>query len=147
LPDRFAIEVCPAADEWWARAAGLLQRGKLLAIDYGLTADESITPERSGGTLRGYLRHGATGDLLANPGEQDLTAHVNFSRLGQIGESAGLATEGLFSQEEFLTRIAAPVLQGAQTLGPWTAQRTRQFQTLTHPAHLGRAFRVLVQSR
>lgn len=84
---------------------------------------------------------------LANPGDQDLTAHVNFSRLCQIGESAGLTTEGLFRQEEFLTRIATPVLKGEQTLGPWTTQHTRQFQTLTHPAHLGRAFRVLVQSR
>jgi SAM-dependent MidA family methyltransferase len=147
LPDGFAIEVCPAADEWWGRAAGLIRCGKLLTIDYGLTTEERMTPERSRGTLRGYHRHEGISDVLANPGNQDLTAHVNFTWLCQIGESAGLATEGLFSQEEFLTRIAASVLQGEQTLGPWTTQRTRQFQTLTHPAHLGRAFRVLVQGR
>ncbi len=147
LTDGFAIEVCPAADEWWARAAGLVRCGRLLTIDYGLTANETITPERCGGTLRGYLSHGAISNVLANPGEQDLTAHVNFSRLCQIGESAGLTTEGLFSQEEFLTHVAAPALKGEQPLGPWTTQHTRQFQTLTHPAHLGRAFLVLVQSR
>jgi SAM-dependent MidA family methyltransferase len=147
LPDGFAIEVCPAAYEWWGRAAGLVRCGKLLTIDYGLTAEERLTPERSRGTLRGYQRHEGISEVLADPGNQDLTAHVNFTRLCQIGESAGLVTEGLFSQEEFLTRIAAPVLQGEQTLGPWTTQRTRQFQTLTHPAHLGRAFRVLVQAR
>jgi SAM-dependent MidA family methyltransferase len=106
-----------------------------------------MTPERSAGTLRGYQRHEAISDVLANPGDQDLTAHVNFTRLCQVGEGAGLATEGLFSQEEFLTRIAAPALKGDNSLGPWTPQNTRQFQTLTHPAHLGRAFRVLVQSR
>jgi len=147
LPDGFVVELCPAADQWWAQAVGCLQHGKLLTIDYGLTEQESLSPERSAGTLRGYLRHAATSDVLANPGEQDLTAHLNFSRLCQIGESAGLTTEGLFSQEEFLTRMAAAVIQGGETLGPWTTQRTRQFKTLTHPAHLGRAFRVLVQSR
>jgi SAM-dependent MidA family methyltransferase len=147
LPDGFAIEVCPAADEWWGRAAGLVRSGTLLTIDYGLTAEERMTPERSTGTIRGYHHHEAKSDLLANPGNQDLTAHVDFTRLCQIGETAGLATEGLFSQEEFLTRIATPLFQGEQTLGPWTTQRTRQFQTLTHPAHLGRAFRVLVQAR
>jgi hypothetical protein len=39
------------------------------------------------------------------------------------------------------------ILSGAVKFGEWTSERTRQFQTLTHPEHLGRAFRVLVQAR
>ena len=147
LPDGYTIEVCPAAAAWWREAAGALRCGKLVAIDYGLTADELFRPERSGGTLRGYRHHHASDDLLANPGEQDLTAHVNFSAIQQAGEVAGLQTERLVSQPKFLTDIAARLWKNPAAFGGWTPAQTRQFQTLTHPQHLGRAFRVLVQSR
>jgi SAM-dependent MidA family methyltransferase len=147
LPDGFTVDLCPAASRWWAEAAAILKAGKLLTIDYGLTASELFSPERNGGTLRAYHRHHLNPDVLANPGEQDLTAHVNFSELRQAGEAAGLQTEAWSTQERFLTRIAAPVLRGEIPFGEWTAERTRQFQTLTHPNHLGRSFRVLVQCR
>jgi SAM-dependent MidA family methyltransferase len=147
LPDGFTLELCPAASQWWTQAARILGCGKLVAIDYGLTADELFSPERTGGTLRAYRRHHLAPDLLANPGEQDLTAHVNFSALREIGEADGLNTDACLTQEQFLTRIAAPVFRGETPFGEWSAERTRQFQTLTHPHHLGRAFRVLVQSR
>jgi SAM-dependent MidA family methyltransferase len=147
LPDGFTIELCPAADRWWAEAARNLDAGKLVTLDYGLTSDELLSPARTEGTLRGYYRHQPAADVLSNPGEQDITAHVNFSKLRQIGESAGLKTEGLLAQERFLTSIARRVLKGEAAFGEWTSARTRQFQTLTHPSHLGRAFRILVQSR
>ena len=86
-------------------------------------------------------------DVLAHPGEQDLTAHVQFHRDSAAGESAGLKTEMFVSQAQFLTGIAQRVWQEGSDFGPWTGEHTRQFQTLTHPEHLGRAFRVLVQSQ
>ncbi|MEO5802389.1 MAG: SAM-dependent methyltransferase [Verrucomicrobiota bacterium] len=144
LPDAFTTEVCPAAVRWWTEAASVLYSGKLLAIDYGLLAEEFLTPVRSGGTLRAFYRHHATSDLLARPGEQDITAHVNFSALQEAGESAGLKTNALISQPKFLTEIAERIWQ---KFGEWDATRRKQFQTLTHPEHLGRAFRVLIQSR
>jgi SAM-dependent MidA family methyltransferase len=145
LPDGFTIEVCPAASQWWAQAARVLEAGKLLAMDYGLTADEWLTPERAVGTVRGYRQHRLSSDILADPGGQDITAHVNFTTIRQVGESEGLRTDELVTQEQFLTRIAAPVLRDQSSF--WTPERVRQFQTLTHPNHLGRAFRVLVQAR
>jgi SAM-dependent MidA family methyltransferase len=146
LPDGYTIETSPAAENWWREAAGILQRGKLLAIDYGLTADELFSPARTNGTLRGYSRHRAAADVLANVGEQDLTAHVNFSAIKKVGEEGGLKTEIFCIQPKFLTQILAQT-QRDKNFGEWNASRTRQFQTLTHPEHLGRAFRVLVQSR
>ena len=146
LPDGYTIETCPAAEDWWREAAGILERGKLMTIDYGLTADELILPSRPRGTLRAYFRHHAGDDLLANVGEQDLTAHVNFSAIQAAGESVGLKTESLQTQSQFLTRILGKASQD-NSLGEWTPAQARQFQTLTHPEHLGRAFRVLVQSR
>jgi SAM-dependent MidA family methyltransferase len=146
LPDGYTIEISPAAEKWWRKAAGVLAHGKLLAIDYGLTAGEMFSPARTGGTLRAYFRHHATDDLLANPGEQDLTAHVNFSAIQKTGEDAGLTTEFFGSQAKFLVEILAAAEKN-NSLGKWTPGRTRQFQTLTHPEHLGRTFRVLVQAR
>jgi SAM-dependent MidA family methyltransferase len=146
LPDNYTIETSPAAENWWRQAAGSLARGRLLAIDYGLTADELFSPARTQGTLRAYFRHHVSDDLLANPGEQDLTAHVNFSAIQQVGEAAGLTTESFQTQPQFLTRIFEKAVRD-KSFGEWSARRTRQFQTLTHPEHLGRAFRVLLQSR
>ena len=79
LPDGYIIETSPAAGNWWHQAASVLEHGRLMAIDYGFTADEMFSPSRTSGTLRAYFRHHVTDDLLANVGEQDITAHVNFS--------------------------------------------------------------------
>ena len=105
LPDGYTIETCPAAESWWREAANILERGRLMTIDYGLTADELFSPSRTRGTLRAYFRHHASDDILANVGEQDLTAHVNFSAIQAAGESVGLRTEMFSTQSQFLTRI------------------------------------------
>ncbi len=156
LPDGYTIETCPAAESWWREAANVLGHGKLLTIDYGFTADELFSPSRPRGTLRAYFRHHASDDLLANVGEQDLTAHVNFSAIQAAGESVGLKTESFQTQSQFLTRILAKaskdnslgkLVASKRSEDGWTSAQSRQFQTLTHPEHLGRAFRVLVQSR
>jgi SAM-dependent MidA family methyltransferase len=147
LPDGFITEVCPAAEQWWRMAAGALAEGKLLTIDYGLSAEEFLMPQRREGTLRAHRRHQSSGDVLADPGEQDITAHVNFTAIRAAGESAGLTTDAFLTQAQFLTAIAARTWEDKASFGQWTPERTRQFHTLTHPEHLGRSFRVLVQSR
>jgi SAM-dependent MidA family methyltransferase len=115
-----------------------------------------FSPARPHGTLRAYFRHHASDDLLANVGEQDLTAHVNFSAIQKVGQEAGLSTESFQTQAQFLTKILARASKDNSPGGlvaskgsqdGWTPARARQFQTLTHPEHLGRAFRVLVQAK
>jgi SAM-dependent MidA family methyltransferase len=135
LPDQFQIEISPAAETWWQAAAHKLQDGLLLAIDYG---EETIAP-RTNGTLRAYRNHRLVNNPLANPGEQDITTSVNFGRIRGAGEATGLVSEPLQTQGKFFSKLAARFL-------PSPAQ-ARQFHTLTHPEHLGRAFKVLVQSR
>jgi SAM-dependent MidA family methyltransferase len=147
LPDDFTTEVCPLAEEWWRQAAEMLVSGKLVAIDYGLPAEEFFAPNRSQGTLRSYRKHQLSGDVLAEPGEQDITAHVNFTAIQNAGEGAGLNTEMFVSQEQFLTGVVANVLKRPESFEQWNSKHSRQLQTLIHPEHLGRAFRVLVQSR
>jgi SAM-dependent MidA family methyltransferase len=147
LPDGFKVEICPAAIAWWRAAASSLGRGKLLTMDYGLKAGEQFRPERAQGTLRAYHLHHAGTDLLSESGEQDLTAHVNFTALMEAGCAAGLRTEGLERQSKFLTEILARARLTADSLELWDEKKTRQFQTLTHPEHLGHKFQVLIQSR
>jgi SAM-dependent MidA family methyltransferase len=147
LPDGFTMDLCPAASDWWAQATGVLECGKLLAIDYGLTSDELVSPERIHGTLRAYRKHRLSPDVLQDPGEQDITAHINFSTLRELGELGGLQTELCSTQERFLAPIAAKMLGDLTETGGWLSERSRQFQTLTHPNHLGHSFRVLLQGR
>jgi SAM-dependent MidA family methyltransferase len=144
LPNGYTVETSPRALAWWTRAAEALKQGKLVGIDYGGILEELLNPGRSGGTIRAYARHQISGHVLANPGTQDITAHVNFSDVRRAGETAGLKTEGLTQQSQFLTQIARELWT---TTGSWPQEQVRQFQTLTHPEHLGRPFRVLVQSR
>lgn len=144
LPDGFTTEVCPQAVEWWTHAASRLGAGRLLTLDYGLRSEEFLTPARSEGTLRAYRAHRLCRDVLADPGAQDLTAHVNFSALQAAGEAAGLSTEGCWTQGVFLTRV---VQTDPTACAVSTPAQARQFQTLTHPEHLGARFQVLVQSR
>ncbi len=145
LPDGYIVEDSPAAEHWWCAAAKKLARGKLVAIDYGFTAAEQFSPARTNGTLRAYHHHQVSDDLLANAGEQDLTAHVNFSAIQKAGEEAGLKTETFCTQPQFLTRIFAKAVR-EKSFASLDPKQIRQFQTLTHPEHLGRAFRVLAQS-
>ena len=99
------------------------------------------------GTLRAYCGHHASGEVLAKPGEQDLTAHVDFEALQTAGEAAGLKTDGLWRQEQFLGEVLRDITAGRGNFPAWTPARLRQCRTLLHPSHLGATFKVFVQYR
>jgi SAM-dependent MidA family methyltransferase len=147
LPDGFVAEAAPGASRWWHQAAAALGRGRLVAIDYGFDHLSLLDPERPSGTLRAYRQHLQVADLLADPGEQDLTAHVNFRLLRETGESQGLSTRSLTSQARFLPRILEEIVRLKAPGFEWTRKERSQFQTLIHPDHLGERFKVLVQRR
>lgn len=147
LPDGFTTEISLKAESWWQDASRALKCGWLLTFDYGLTTEELLSPQRSGGTLRAYRGHRITENPLANPGEQDLTAHIHFDSLRAVGENEGLQTEAFCTQSRLLTEIAAEALKPKNRFGDWSVSHTRQFQTLTHPEHLGHPFKALLQRR
>lgn len=147
LPDGFTTEVGPAASAWWTRAANALQDGWMITLDYGLDRIEFLQPQRAAGTLRAYRNHTLSGDLLADPGGQDLTAQVDFTAIATAGEAAGLETMERTSQRRWLTEVLQRRTKQPGSEAWLTPERIRQFQTLTHPQHLGRGFSVLVQRR
>lgn len=147
LPDGFATETCPAAVEWWQRASKVLRTGALVTLDYGFADAAPLRPEFPDGSLRAYRKHQLRLDVLSDPGEQDITAQVDFEIIARAGEAAGLRTVVRTSQRQWLTAIFERTLAPEAGFPKWDSRRVRQFQTLTHPEHLGRRFQVLGQVR
>lgn len=147
LPDGFIVELCPSAAAWWRQASEVLAAGHLMAIDYGFGAEELMRPERHSGTLRAYSHHRLTSNVLSSPGEQDLTAHVNFTPIIKAGERAGLKTLAYSSQERFLTPIVMELFRSVEGGGAPLTAKTSQLKALIEPSQFGHSFRVLVQHR
>lgn len=102
----YETEICLSIRGWVQQVARILRRGFVLTMDYGLLHDELYSCERSKGTLRCYHQHKASDNPLAHIGEQDITAHVNFSDLMEAGDKAGLQTLAFTDQHHFLIGLA-----------------------------------------
>lgn len=118
-----------------------LTRGLLLWPDYGFARPEYYHPDRTTGTLRTFSKHRAAEDPLATPGEIDITAHVDFTAVAETAIALGCQPTVFRNQGAYLTEIGRDWLLSLEGRSP--AAELRQFQTLTHPAHLGGSFHVL----
>ncbi|MGE0316155.1 MAG: class I SAM-dependent methyltransferase [Lautropia sp.] len=141
----YRSEVCPQQSAWLATIAERLVRGAVLLLDYGFPAREYYHPQRVGGTLMAHYRHRAHPDPLRWPGLQDITAHVDFSRLLRAGIDAGLAPIGYLSQSRFLLNCGlldelAAVPREQQRV--WLAQ-TQAVHTLLSEAEMGELFKAI----
>jgi SAM-dependent MidA family methyltransferase len=141
------LEAC----DWINEIGRRIERGYVLTIDYGHAASDLFDEHHMRGTLLAYQNHRATEDFYAAPGEQDLTAHANFTALKVWGKRAGLETTGFTSQTAFLLALG----QGNEFAdlydeGQSEAERTKarlQLKTLIHPEGMGERFQVLVQRK
>jgi SAM-dependent MidA family methyltransferase len=147
MPDGARFEVNEGAAAWMRSVAARLARGFVLTFDYGYPRARLYAPWRTQGTLMAFYRHAVSPDPLAHPGEQDLTAHVDFTTLAEAGWKHGLEAVGFTSQREFLTALGIhdAVASPGLPLEEWLARR-RAVLALTDPAGLGRV-RVLAQAR
>ena len=91
----YETEINLEGPAWIATVAQRLERGCVLAADYGFARRDYYLPERTRGTLTGYRSQRRSEDLLSDPGEQDLTAHVDFTTLAEAAEHAGLQLAGV----------------------------------------------------
>ena len=143
-------EICLAAMDYAKRAAAAIQGGFLIAIDYGYTRDEQLAG-RHLDTLMTYREHWATPDPYQVPGEQDITAHVNFTALAAALESGGLETYKLRKQSQFLLGIGendqfADAFEECR-LPQEKAKVALQLKHLVTPMGMGETFHVLVASK
>ena len=104
-PDGFRGEVNLGVGPWLERLSGALRMGFVLTVDYGHEAGELYSLRRASGTLQTYYRHTQGSSPYQRVGRQDITAHVDFSRLISTGEATGLRPLGLASQTDFLSRL------------------------------------------
>ena len=144
LPDGFTTEINLDAVTWIEQVARSLARGVVVTIDYGHTSRDYFSRERRNGTLMGYHRHTASTNPYARVGEQDLTAHVNFSSLARAGERAGLTTAGLTNLTHFLMSLGIDDLlrdcdQESATV--------REASHLLRHHGMGTTFKILIQHK
>jgi SAM-dependent MidA family methyltransferase len=131
-------EIHPQAEAFIRTLADRLQRGAAFFIDYGFPEHEYYHPQRHGGTLMCHRGHLADTDPLADPGEKDITAHVNFSAIALAGQDAGLQVLGYTSQARFLLNCGLPALLAAADV---RAQVAAQPLLLEH--EMGELFKVI----
>ncbi len=139
------IEVNLDALHWLGRIAVRLARGYVITIDYGYTTRELRRFPL--GTLMSYRRHQALDDVLAQPGQRDITAHVSFTALQDEGSARGLETVRFATLAQFLLGAGeadqfAAVLQTAPG-----GEIARRLQLKTLLFGMGEVFRVLVQRK
>ena len=141
------LEAC----DWIIEIARRLDRGFVLTIDYGHEAADLFDAHHQSGTVLSYSKHQASNNLYAAPGEQDLTAHVNFTALRQWGARRGLETLGLLTQTAFLLALGKENdFADLYDNGMGESDRVRarlQLKTLIYPEGLGERFQVLLQQK
>ncbi|MFN2238207.1 MAG: SAM-dependent methyltransferase [Thermoanaerobaculia bacterium] len=158
------LEIGQFADislEWerfYGELAGRIERGVILTIDYGFPQEKLFDIRvRRYGTAVAFHRHRLNRDLMANPGEQDLTAHINFTDLERGGEARGWRTAGFLRQARFLLENGAadhPLLAPRESVEPASAEGAVELaamrdsaRRLLLPDGIGDEMRVLIQTR
>ena len=152
LPDDYVSEVCLSFQPWIASLAAQLEHGVALLVDYGLPRAHLYHPERGAGTLRCHFRHRAHDDPFVNVGLQDITAWVDFTRVAEAADGAGLEVLGFATQAAFLIGAGMESLLTAGMLaaGDDAQRRARlagEARRLMLPGEMGEIFKVIALGR
>lgn len=144
----YETEINLEALEWVETVAQRLERGYLLAADYGFSRPDFYLPERTKGTLAAYDRQQRSEAFLERPGEQDLTAHVEFTSLVERAERAGMTLAGFTDQHHWMVDVGRRLFVDATAaLTPQEQRERRAFISLMHPSLMGRGFRFLALAK
>ena len=152
LSEGQSAEINLEAEEFISLAAGLVERGVLVTVDYGAERSELLdSPDRFQGTLRGFHRHQLIDDVLARPGEQDLTTTIDWTQIKEVGPRVGLRAVRLERLDKFLLSEGLPEL-----LSEMLSQAHDQVEALRlstsaremiMPHGLAASFQILVQEK
>jgi SAM-dependent MidA family methyltransferase len=143
------VEVPLAAQQFMSRIASI-HRGFFIAIDYGYTREEQLAG-RHRGTIKGLRQHSISANPYEAPGEQDITADVNFTVLAAAAEKQGMHAHRLVTQSQFLMGIGeanqfADAFEECR-LPQERAKVALQLKHLVTPAGMGESFHVLIASK
>jgi SAM-dependent MidA family methyltransferase len=140
LPDEYRTELCLRIDPWIASLADCIQRGVMLLFDYGLPRSHYYHPQRTHGTLRCHYKHRVHDDPFINVGVQDITAWVDFTRVAEAADAAGLQVRGFATQTAFLLGL------GIESLVR-DLRHSSEARQLLLPGEMGEAFKAIALAR
>ena len=134
------------------------KRGLIVTFDYGLPQSKLFRGRmRRFGTAAAYAKQRVSRDLLINPGQQDLTAHINFDDLRRTGEGQAFASLFFDIQAKFLLALGATDHELFTPIGDLAVESANEGLTLLQdrddarrlilPDGIGADIRVLVQGR
>lgn len=147
LPQPYCSEVNWLARGWINQIAASLKQGALIAIDYGFPRHEYYHPDRKNGTLMCHHQHHSHPDFLYKPGEQDITAHVDFTMIAETAHESELHVAGFTNQAAFLVNNGLLSLNSEITDETVLIQQSKAINCLTHPAEMGELFKVIALSK
>ncbi|MBI5233650.1 MAG: SAM-dependent methyltransferase, partial [Deltaproteobacteria bacterium] len=154
--DGYTTEVNLRGVDWIKEVGNVLEKGFVITIDYGYPRIEFYSPERNRGTLMCYFKHQAVEDPYINIGEQDMTAHADFTALAEGGNSAGLEVTGFTEQSYFLMGcgieeefqpLSDPPLDKGGAWGGDAFMNNITLKKLLMPGGMGSMFKVLIQHK
>lgn len=140
------VEINLEALRWLEEIARRLECGYVFTVDYGYTVRESVRFRQ--GTLMSYRRHTAEENVLEEPGERDITAHVCFTALEEYGAGHGLETVRFEALSQTLLAAGEPDQFAAALSGDTEEERRRrrlQLKTLLYG--MGETYRTLLQRK
>jgi SAM-dependent MidA family methyltransferase len=152
LAEGQVIEINLEVDDWLAQVASTLANGFLITVDYGAEGAELYdATRRLKGTLRGFARHSFVNDVLAQPGECDITSSINWTQVKTVGEKLGLKVVDFASQDKFLMQAGLldeleQQLSRVETEAE-KASLTTGAREMILPGGMASSFQVLVQRR
>ena len=155
LEPGWRAEINLRAVDWIRDAARRLRRGFIILIDYGHDARELYSATLSAGTLTTFVKHRSGGPQgsadtpawLQRPGDQDLTAHVDFTSVRAAAEAEGMTAIGFLDQTYFLLGLLSggreSFAESAADIAK-LANDSRPLKTLIMPGGIGSTHKVLI---
>jgi SAM-dependent MidA family methyltransferase len=138
----YVTEIHPQAEGFVRTLADRLEAGAVFLLDYGFPEQEYYHPQRSMGTVMCHRAHLADADALADVGEKDITAHVNFTGIALAAQEAGLEVLGYTSQGRFLLNCG--LLDGLDSGIDAASLASRvMVQKLVNEHEMGELFKVM----
>jgi SAM-dependent MidA family methyltransferase len=147
LPDGYTSEICLRVEPWITSVGQCLDHGMLLLFDYGLPRAHYYHPQRMDGTLRCYFKQRAHDDPFTNIAVQDITAWVDFTRVGEAALNADLEVAGFATQAAFLLGTGIEALTAQATDVADRARLAGEARRLLLPGEMGESFKVMALCR
>lgn len=146
-PSGYHSELCLRTGPWLAAVTRAMSGGVALFIDYGLPRRDFYHPQRSSGTLRAHYRQQAHDDPFAHPGMQDLTAWVDFTRVAEGADAAGLEVLGFATQAALLLGLGIEADVAAAPDERTRVASAGQARRLLMPDEMGEHFKAIALGR